>query len=168
MIPDIAKCLSRSKIALSWDTTLESLLATKPFHLLPFSFSFHFHYHQVSLVASSHSLSPFPHHSISPESGCWHHSLPKILSEDQSDLLAAKSSKWPFLSSLICCNTWHCSFIFMVSVLMYSFGSIPISLFPLDPLSTIVSKSGNSPLCRPQLCSSQFSSLLMSLLVTAM
>ena len=52
--------------------------------------------------------------------------------------------------------------------IMYSFGSTPVSLFPFDLLSPILSKFGDCRPCNPQLCSfSQFLSLLMSLRVTA-
>ena len=51
---------------------------------------------------------------------------------------------------------------------VYSFGSTPISLFPFDLLSPILSRFRDCQPCNPQLCSfSQFLSLLMSLLVTA-
>lgn len=119
-------------------------------------------------VDHSYFLSALPHHSVSPKSGSWCYPLPKVFLGDQSDPLAAKSSKWTFLSSLIFYNFDTMASFYGIH-LMYSFESPPIFLSPLDLLSLILSKYRDSTVYRTLLSAfPQFSFLLISLLVTAM
>lgn len=123
----------KGQIAPSWEqTTLETLLPTKPFHPSPPYFSFRSHHHQVSrwTTHTTHLHFLTLQSALNQASDA---TLPiiehRVHSGDQRDLLAAKSSKWPFLSCSVFCNFWRYGFIlwYPSCVLFWVSSYLPVS-----------------------------------------
>lgn len=163
----------KGQIAPSWEqTTLETLLPTKPFQI---------HHHPTFLFVPITTKFPGGPLTLlistsSPFSQPWirllmlPYPLPNI-----EYIRGTKGTSWQPnpASGLFSVVQFSATFDTMASFygihLVYYFGSLPISLSLLDLLSPLLSKYRDATVCRPLLSAfSQFLSHLMSLLVTPM